>query len=50
MELFILKSVPIKGRRVFVTKAPREIFGLNKQEATGDWRKVNNRKLHNLYY
>jgi hypothetical protein len=50
MELFILKSIHMKARRVFLTQAPRIISGFKKQEATGAWRKLNNRKLPNLYY
>jgi hypothetical protein len=28
---------------------PRIIFGLNRVEMTGGWRKMQNEKLHNLY-
>jgi hypothetical protein len=35
--------------RVFENRALRRIFGLKRDEVTGDWRKVHNEKLHNLY-
>jgi len=27
----------------------RRIFGLKSQEVTGDWRRLHNKELHNLY-
>jgi hypothetical protein len=27
----------------------RRIFGAKRDEVTGEWRKLNNRELHNLY-
>jgi hypothetical protein len=27
----------------------RRIFGLKRVDVTGDWRKLNNEELHNLY-
>jgi hypothetical protein len=50
MEIFILKSIHVKARRVFLTQSPRKISRFKKQEATGAWMKLNNRKLSNLYY
>jgi hypothetical protein len=35
--------------RVFETRALRKIFGLKRDEVMGDWRKLHNEKLHNLY-
>jgi hypothetical protein len=34
---------------VFENKALRKIFGSKKDEMTGDWRKLHNEELHNLY-
>jgi hypothetical protein len=34
---------------VFVNRVLRRIFGLNRDEVMGDWRKVHNEELHNLY-
>jgi hypothetical protein len=41
----------IKGgtRRVFLNRVPRKIFGPKRDQVTGDWRKLHNRELHNLY-
>jgi hypothetical protein len=36
-------------RRVLENKVQRRIFGLKKEEVVGDWRKLHNEKLHNLY-
>jgi hypothetical protein len=30
-------------------RAPRRIFGPKRDEVTGDWRKLHNEELHNLY-
>jgi hypothetical protein len=35
---------------VYENRAPRRIFGLKKDEVTGDWRKLYNEELHNLYF
>jgi hypothetical protein len=35
--------------RVFENRLLRRIFGPKRNEATGDWRKLPNVKLHNLY-
>jgi hypothetical protein len=35
--------------RVFENTVLRIIFGLKRDEMTGDWRKLNNEELHNLY-
>jgi len=35
--------------RVFEGRVLREIFGAEKEEVTGDWRKVRNEELHDLY-
>jgi hypothetical protein len=34
---------------VFENRVLRRIFGLKRDEVTGDWRKLHNEKLHNLY-
>jgi hypothetical protein len=42
-----------KGReyrlRVFENRVLRRIFGPKRDEVTGDWRKLHNEELHNLY-
>jgi hypothetical protein len=35
--------------RVFENRMLRRIFGPRKDEVTGDWRKLHNEELHNLY-
>jgi hypothetical protein len=35
--------------RVFVNRVLRRIFGPKRNEATGEWRKLHNGELHNLY-
>jgi hypothetical protein len=35
--------------RVFENRALRRIFGPKRDEVTGDWRKLHNEELHNLY-
>jgi hypothetical protein len=34
---------------VFENRMLRRIFGLKRDEVTGDWRKLHNEELHNLY-
>jgi hypothetical protein len=34
---------------VFENRVLRRTFGLKRDEVTGDWRKLSNEKLHNLY-
>jgi hypothetical protein len=34
---------------VFESRVLRRIFGPNRDEVTGDWRKLRNEELHNLY-
>jgi hypothetical protein len=34
---------------VFENRVLRRIFGLRRDEVTGDWRKLHNERLHNLY-
>jgi hypothetical protein len=34
---------------VFENRVLRRIFGLKRDELTGDWRKLHNEELHNLY-
>jgi hypothetical protein len=35
--------------RVFEIRVLRRIFGLNRDEITGEWRKLHNEELHALY-
>jgi hypothetical protein len=35
--------------RVFENRVLRKIFGLKRGEMMGDWRKLHNEELHNLY-
>jgi hypothetical protein len=37
------------GLRVFENRVLRRTFGPKRDEVTGDWRKLPNEKLHNLY-
>jgi hypothetical protein len=37
------------GLRVFENRVLRRIFGLKRDEVTGEWRKLYNEELHNLY-
>jgi hypothetical protein len=34
---------------VFVNRVLRRIFGPKRDDVTGDWRKLHNEELHNLY-
>jgi hypothetical protein len=34
---------------VFENRVLRRIFGPKRDKVTGDWRKLHNEKLHNLY-
>jgi hypothetical protein len=36
--------------RVFENRVLRRIFGPKRDEVTGDWRKLHNEELHNLYF
>jgi hypothetical protein len=36
--------------RVFENRVLRRIFGPKRDEVIGNWRKLNNEELHNLYY
>jgi hypothetical protein len=35
--------------RLFENRVLRRIFGSKKDEVTGEWRKLHNEELHNLY-
>jgi PAS domain-containing protein len=35
--------------RVFENRVLRRIFGLKRDEVTGDWRKLHNEELHDFY-
>jgi hypothetical protein len=35
--------------RVFENRVLRRIFGRKRDKVTGDWRKLHNEELHNLY-
>jgi hypothetical protein len=34
---------------VFENRVPRRIFGLKRDEVTGEWRKLHDEELHDLY-
>jgi hypothetical protein len=34
---------------VFENRLPRRIYGLKRDEVTGDWRELHNEELHNMY-
>jgi hypothetical protein len=36
--------------RVFENRVLKRIYGPKRDEVTGDWRKLHNEELHNLYY
>jgi hypothetical protein len=36
--------------RVFENRVLRGIFGPKRDEVTGEWRKLHNKELHDLYY
>jgi hypothetical protein len=38
------------GLRVFENRMLRIIFGPKRDEVTGDWRKLHNEELQNLYF
>jgi hypothetical protein len=43
----------IKGKiytQVFGNRVPRKIYGPEREETTGDWRRLHNKELHDLYY
>jgi hypothetical protein len=42
-------TIPIKKERVFENRVLRRIFGPKRDEVTGDWRKLHDEELHNLY-
>jgi hypothetical protein len=35
--------------RVFENRVPRSIFGLKRDEVTGEWRKLHNEELNDVY-
>jgi hypothetical protein len=35
---------------VFENRVLRRMFGPKREKVTGDWRKLHNEELHNLYY
>jgi hypothetical protein len=35
--------------RVFENRVLRKIFGLKRNKVTGEWKKLHNEELHNLY-
>jgi PAS domain-containing protein len=38
-----------RGVRVFENRILRRIFGSKRDEVTGEWRKLHNEELHDLY-
>jgi hypothetical protein len=50
--LFLIVTSDITGGnklRVFENRVLRTIFGLGRDEVTGEWRKLHNEELHDLY-
>jgi hypothetical protein len=47
MLLFSLREE--RRLRVFENRVLRTVFGSRRNEVTGDWRKLHNEELHNLY-
>jgi hypothetical protein len=43
------KSLPSPPQMAFENRVLRRIFGPKRDEVTGDWRKLHNEELHNLY-
>jgi hypothetical protein len=41
--------VPEYRLRLFENRALRRIFGPKREEVAGDWRRLHNEELHNLY-
>jgi hypothetical protein len=39
----------VSGVSVFENRVLRRIFGPKREEVTGEWRKLHNEELHNLY-
>jgi hypothetical protein len=50
LKLFKISVYTMSHRlRVFENRVLRRIFGPRRDEVTGDWRKLHNEELHNLY-
>jgi hypothetical protein len=47
--IYIIKFHEEHRLRVFENRVLRRIFGPKRDEVTGDWRKLHNEELHNLY-
>ena len=46
-------SLPLREEhrlRVFENRVVREIFGTKRDEVTGNWRKLHNEELYDLYF
>jgi hypothetical protein len=48
-ETWSLRLREEHGLRVFENRVLRRIFGPKRDEVTGEWRKLHNEELHNLY-
>jgi hypothetical protein len=48
-ETWSLTSREEHRLRVFENRVLRRIFGPKRDDVTGDWRKLDNEELHNLY-
>jgi hypothetical protein len=48
-ESWSLKFKEERSLRVFRNRVLRRIFGPKRDEVTGEWRKLHNEKLHDLY-
>jgi uncharacterized membrane protein len=51
VKVKIYKTIilPEHRLRVFENRVLRRIFGPKRDEVTGEWRKLHNEELHNLY-
>lgn len=49
-EIFSVILWEERGLRVFENMVSRKIFGRKREEVTGDWRKLHDVKLHDLYF
>jgi len=49
-ETWILTITEIHWLRVFENRALRKIFGPKRDDVTGEWRRLHNEELHDLYF
>jgi hypothetical protein len=48
-ETWFIKPREDHRLRMFESRVLKRIFGPNRDEVTGEWRKLHNEELHNLY-